>query len=348
MTGNPGLPRGACSLAWRVFSNARLLFLRTSLALVLCGLLTQGGLSTRSGSGRGASLRELGYSELPLSKLRGDARYSGVFGVNGRPVRLLIDSGANSTDINEPHATKVGLKPDSSVAVVSRGALGRPVKSRLGRGTFQIGPVWAEQFPFTISPASERRTATSRYAGQIGLDAMMASGSLIDIPRGTIWVPPQERLSMEGRGARRLGPRQDLGLKAVGLRPAGRFPHLIVESRVMGQRMTWIVDTGAEVSVLAQRSFDRLGLPSQATNAKMIDAAGDRIRVRAAQLPSVDFPGMQIRPFELIVAPLKNVQQVFKDGKGRPVDGIIGMDFLEQSQSLLDPGSQLLYLGLPQ
>ena len=32
---------------------------------------------------------------------------------------------------------------------------------------------------------------------------------------------------------------------------------------------------------------------------------------------------------------------------GRPVDGIIGMDFLEESSALLDTASQLLYLGDP-
>jgi len=298
--------------------------------------------------GREGTLRSIGYVPLKLQKISGDSRFSGKFGVNGTPMRFLIDSGANSTDVSESYANQVGLKRDHSVSVISRGALGRAVKSGLGRGTLQMGPVFAHEFPFTIGPDPKLRTATSRYAGQIGLDAMTAAGSLIDIPRGALWVPSQKALLKSRGRPERLGAVKGLGYNALQLYPAGKLPHLILDSNVDGKRITWVVDTGAEVSVMAESSFQKLNLTSEVTNSRMIDAAGDRVAVRAGTLYNVEFPGQHLERFELIVAPLKDVRRVFRDAEGRPVDGILGMDFLTFSKALLDPASRILYMGAPQ
>ncbi len=320
--------------------------LRSVAALMACALLTQCA-SVFPQKGRAGKLKSIGYTPLKLQKIPGDERYSGTFDVNGAPMRFLIDSGANSTDLTERYATEARLKRDPSVSVISRGALGREVKSGLGRGSLRIGPVVAENFAFTIGPDTGKRTATSRYAGQIGLDAMSAAGSLIDIQRGALWVPEKVKLAaFHGRPVS-LGIQRGLGLKALKLYPAGRFPHLILEGRVDGDQVTWVVDTGAEVSVMAEESFLKFNLPSEVTNSSMIDAAGDKIPVRAAVLYNVEFPGVNIGQFSLIVAPLADVRRVFKDSNGRPVDGILGMDFLTQSQALLDPGSKVLYVGAP-
>ena len=262
-------------------------------------------------------------------------------------MRLLIDSGANSTDISQDYAVQAALRPNTNFSVVSRGALGRPVRSKLGNGSLQIGSVVAEDFLFTIGPPITRRTATSRYAGQMGLDAMVASSTLVDIPRGRLWVPGDRRLAASGGRPRALGTQRGLGRDIVRLYPAGKFPHLLVDSLVGGRKMTWVVDTGAEVSVVAQAAFKNTGLPSIATASRMIDAAGDRVTVRAATLYNVQMGRTRTRRFDLIVAPLQSVREVFKDSTGRPVDGILGMDFLTQAQALLDPSSKLLYLGIP-
>ncbi|MBT6398965.1 MAG: hypothetical protein HOK04_04150, partial [Verrucomicrobia bacterium] len=89
---------------------------------------------------------------MPLQKLSEDRRYSGVFKVNGKPMRFLIDSGANSTDLDKQLATSAGVIEDRSVRVITRGALGREVSSGRGYGTLEIGGMKAVRFPFTIAP----------------------------------------------------------------------------------------------------------------------------------------------------------------------------------------------------
>ena len=321
---------------------------RLLVSVFLCLFLTQcSGIPGFSKPSRSATLHRLGYDSVTLQKIGGDKRFSAIFDVNGNPTRFLIDSGANSTDLDESLAEKVGLEPDHSVRVVTRGALGREVSSGRGYGTLEVGSMMARRFPFTISPNTNRKTSTSRYAGQVGLDALSATGALIDIPAARMWVPGKRSDRAMGRNDGELGPRNGLGTFALQMGTAGRLPHLILRGSIHGKLVTWVVDTGAEVSVMAAGSFDRLGLPSRPTNTRMIDASGDRVALRSGRLYNVHFGNVHVTEFDVSIAPLGTVRNFFRDSHGRPVDGILGMDFLTQGNALLDSSSGILYMGNP-
>lgn len=327
---------------------SRRIFHAVTLALA-CLLLTQcsfgpGGFSS---AGREKRLTRLGYEEVELQKIRGDVRLSAVFGVNNLPMRFLIDSGANSTDVNAELAREAGLVEDRNVRVVTRGALGRKISSGRGYGMLQIGPMFARDFPFTIAPSTGRKTSTSSYAGQVGLDALTTVGALIDIPGERLWVPGAGRPGRTGTAPSHVGVLEGLGAKVLTLESAGRLPHLLLRGRLQGRPVTWVVDTGAEISVMAAESFDRFNLPSRSSNSRMIDASGDRIALRYARLQNLLFGTVNVTEFDIAVAPLGEVREFFRDAWGRPVDGILGMDFLTTGQALLDPRSGLIYFGNP-
>jgi predicted aspartyl protease len=305
-----------------------------------------------SGLGKPSGLREkkltaLGYTSLPLAKISRDSRYSGKFLVNGQAVELLIDSGANSTDLDTSLEPKLKLRIDQNAKVISRGALGRPITSRVGLGVLSAGPVSALPFPFMLANESLGTTATSRYDGQVGLDALEALGALVDLHSGRMWVPSRGAQNAGPRGIRPLGERRGLGFNTLHLRPAKSLPHLVLESQWNGRLVTWIVDTGAEVSVLSAESARLLGLQTQASSARIIDASGDNAAARAAMFENIVFDRLMVTEFQVAVIPLPVVRKNFSDQNGRVVDGIIGMDFLENTGALLDAGSRLLYVGDP-
>ena len=325
-------------------SLQRLLFSALA-SIVLTQCATRTDLQTNPA--REKPLASLGYEPLRLKKMTADARYSGFFQVNGKEVHLLIDSGANSTDLNYDLARICGITPEKSVKVVSRGALGRSVTSWVGLGALGAGNVTATPFPFMLAPPSKRNTATSRYDGQLGIDALSGLASLVDLRIGNLWIPgPRAGNAFEG-GITALGKQEGLGLHVLPLEPAGRLPHLLVKCRYENHRLTWIVDTGAEVTVMASESAKRLGIPSVASRSKIVDASGDRASVRSAVLHDLLFGRLLVHEFQVAVTPLGPIRQTFRDRSGRPVDGIIGMDFLEKSSALLDTASQILYLGSP-
>lgn len=323
------------------------ILLKSLASFLACLFLTQCSGLPRSSGSRAGELDRLGYEAVPLQKMTGDSRFSGVFKVNGEPMRFLIDSGANSTDVDQKLAASVGLRPNSAVKVITRGALGREVASGRGTGSLQIGSMIAHRFPFTIAPSHGRKTSTSSYAGQVGLDALSATGALIDIPSARMWIPGPRSRRGQTPIPIALGPREGLGDKILQLGTASRLPHLILRGQLDGRPVTWVVDTGAEVSVMAAESFDRFNIPSRATNSRMIDASGDRVALRHARLQNLQFSDVNVSVFDISIAPLGPVRQYFRDTNGRPVDGILGMDFLTTGRALLDSGSGLIYLGHP-
>ena len=81
-------------------------------SFLACLCLTQCSSVPGFSSSRTVTLSKLGYQKVPLQKLSEDRRYSGVFKVNGKPMRFLIDSGANSTDLDKQLATSAGVIED--------------------------------------------------------------------------------------------------------------------------------------------------------------------------------------------------------------------------------------------
>lgn len=321
------------------------------LILPLCALFLAScaapSLGSRDSETRVANLRRLGYTPMQLEKASRDKRYSGRFLVNGSPVNFLIDSGANSTDLDLDLALRIGITPSDRIKVVSRGALGRPVTSRVGMGVLTAGHVSASPFAFMLAPTSDRHTATSRYDGQMGLDALGGLGALVDVEAGLLWLPGPGAPNTTGRGIRPLGPRSGLGHDALHLSQAGQLPHLILESSWNGHRFTWVVDTGTEVTVLAQDTASRYGIPTKQTRTNIIDASGDHAPISVAVLRNVRFNSLLVSEFQVAVTNLSTVREHFRDRNGRPIDGIIGMDFLTNSSALLDSASRILYVGQP-
>jgi len=162
-----------------------------------------------------------------------------------------------------------------------------------------------------------------------------------------MWVPGPNSERGKNPFSGELGFQRGLGQKTLNLGTAGRLPHLVLKGSLKGQVVTWVVDTGAEISVMAAESFRKFNIPSNETNSRMIDASGDRIALRHARLENLRFGDVNIAVFDISVAPLGQVQQYFRDASGRPVDGILGMDFLTTGSALLDSGSGILYMGMP-
>lgn len=320
------------------------------LLLPLCALLFANCATPSGGpapASRLATLRSLGYTPLKLDRASRDQRYSGRFHVNATPVRFLIDSGANSTDLDLDIALRAGIKPSKELKVISRGALGRPVTSQVGMGMLTAGQVSAAPFAFMLAPATSHHTATSRYDGQMGLDALGGLGSLIDIPSGQLWLPGPTSPNNTPQGILPLGVQRGLGYDALPLTRAGRLPHLILESSWNGNRLTWVVDSGAEVTVLSHAAASRLRIPSTQTRTNIIDASGDHAPISVARIENLRFRSLLVSEFQVAVTDLSTVRKHFRDSNGRSVDGILGMDFLTESNALLDSASRLLYIGQP-
>jgi len=108
----------------------------------------------------------------------------------------------------------------------------------------------------------------------------------------------------------------------------------IVEAKLNGRvNARFLLDSGATWCALSERTAARLRL-SQAGHRVPIDTAGGTIRAPVVRLGSVDVGGRKVR----------DVQAIVLSALDEDLDGILGLNFLNQFRYAIDPRSSVLRL----
>lgn len=81
---------------------------------------------------------------------QGDGHYWLMVGINGKPVRFMVDSGATMTAINATTAKEVGVEADGYPIILST-ANGRLAAKRANVRSLTVGPHRIENHPVVVS-----------------------------------------------------------------------------------------------------------------------------------------------------------------------------------------------------
>jgi aspartyl protease family protein len=93
------------------------------------------------------------------------------------------------------------------------------------------------------------------------------------------------------------------GSRAVNISRDSRG-HFATEGRIDGQRIDFMVDTGASVIALNERSAARLGLhPTPSQYSAIVTTANGTVKAAPARLPMVEVGGLIVRDVDAIVLP---------------------------------------------
>jgi len=107
----------------------------------------------------------------------------------------------------------------------------------------------------------------------------------------------------------------------------------LVEATVNGRaRGTFLLDTGATFCVLAPHLADQLGLRGDET-----------IQMQTAN-GIVDAPVVQLRSLAVGQSNARDLRAVVHKAVGPPLDGVIGLNFLNQFSYSIDPRRRVLEL----
>ena len=141
-------------------------------------------------------------------------------------------------------------------------------------------------------------------------------------------------------------PVQDLlrpqGYAAVELRRSVG-PHLEVSAKINGISGRFLVDTGAQITVVDVRSLRKFRLTSVKTGVRVIGAVGGPgERIEAALASNLRVGPCEASPFLLGVSDLSALNQGRPRGGG-PFDGIIGADVLQSFGIVIDCAGLELY-----
>jgi predicted aspartyl protease len=133
-----------------------------------------------------------------------------------------------------------------------------------------------------------------------------------------------------------------LGFAAVPLRELATGHHL-VDVLVNGRPATFILDTGANASVVHAASGRRLGLPEEGQAAGAFGLGGG-MKAQLVNLERLEIGGMPIRRKQIMTSDLSQLVQVLGTVSRSEIVGIIGQDVMKEHRAVIDVARPILYL----
>jgi len=133
-------------------------------------------------------------------------------------------------------------------------------------------------------------------AFMIGLGTIMAQIADKMTPALANTVPPKAAAAV-------VEPPASSGLRSLSIAPDARG-HFETEGRINGQRIGFMIDTGASVIALNESSAARFGLrPSRGDYKATVSTANGTIKAAATRLAMVDIGGIVLHDVDAMVLP---------------------------------------------
>ena len=137
-----------------------------------------------------------------------------------------------------------------------------------------------------------------------------------------------------------------LGFTAVPLRTASTTGHHLVEARLNGRRGLFVLDTGANMSVVDDNHVATFGLGGPARPGGGVAIVGT-VPARQVAIDNLVLGGVPIRQRRMVVADIGNLMAAMRPLAGGAVHGLIGQDVLNEHRAIIDMDGPLLYLMEP-
>jgi predicted aspartyl protease len=134
-----------------------------------------------------------------------------------------------------------------------------------------------------------------------------------------------------------------LGFTAVPLRELLTGHHL-VEARLNGKPASFVVDTGANRTVLHAPFAGEFGLTGKPIGMGGAIGVGGAVKASQAPVESLAVGGVAIRRTRIMMTDLGQVTNLLSPISGSKVYGIIGQDVLKEHRAVIDVAKPILYL----
>jgi hypothetical protein len=276
--------------------------------------------------------------------------------LNGHPIRLVLDTGfcSHNITLSDPCAKWLRFAPKPikergiGVSGKSTETISRGTADSFGLGNIQVSGTTLDFTALSVlhghqiqglwysdGSLSSRRAANLEADGFLGLGVLQRCSAIIDLPNRRLYLKPPGT----GRTVN-LGPvLKSLGYSDASFEVTGGG--LIIDAAINGSPTRLIIDTGAYLSAIDNRLAAHAGLKTYRTAPmRETDVTGAEIEVEWADPASFKVGDTEtIRP-KLEVTPIS----LFGASHGQ-IAGLLGMDFLGQTWSIIDFGQHKLYFA---
>ena len=135
-----------------------------------------------------------------------------------------------------------------------------------------------------------------------------------------------------------------LGFTAVPLRSARTTGHHLVSASINGQEGVFVLDTGANVSVIDSDHAGHFGLGRGNASVGGAVVLGGPNAARQVGIESLSLGGVPIRQRRMVLTDLGPLGDALAPLAGGAVHGLIGQDVLKEHRAVIDVERPLLYL----
>jgi hypothetical protein len=120
--------------------------------------------------------------------------------------------------------------------------------------------------------------------------------------------------------------------------------HQLVQARLNGHDGRFVLDTGANVSVVHAPLAKSFGLSDQTTGVGGAVGFGGALRARQVPIDSLSLGPVKIRQRHIMTADLSQVVDVLSPVAKVRIAGVIGADVLREHRAVIDVARPILYV----
>lgn len=265
--------------------------------------------------------------------------------INGKPARLLVDTGAPLSAVAIDRASYFRMDPISAKSrIPSRlningafNAMSMAHSLRLGALNLVDEAMVLIDFSYLRQSFDGDDEPERESDGILGTDILSPLDAVLDYDRMLLFVKvdPHMQGPIPGfnlRGYRRIPMHESEGY------------NLYVDGTVNGTKARLMVDTGAFTTLLHSQFVSQMKIPMERTRYRSIGVNLSESRVRIANIARFSIGSLDMRSHRVGVI---NLERLIHSGlleSSPPVAGLLGSEMLQRYHAIIDFGTNSLYL----
>src|SRR5436190_1151969 len=323
-----------------VFTGIALFFSRKNLSALLAGLV--GGLPLLALARAPARPETPQYEALPLER-SSQNRLLVRAEINGKPARLLVDTGSPLSAVAVDRAAHFKMSPVSGKSgILSRLNVNGAFNSISIARSLQLGALkLTDEAMVLIDLARLRKPSDnedeSESDGILGTDILSPLMAVLDYDRMLLVFKLDPRISgpipgFNFRGYRRVRMHESEGY------------NLYVDGKVNGKKARLMVDTGAFATILHSQFVLGMKIPLRQTKFMSSGINLSPSRVHVATITRLSVGSMDMQSHRVGVINLERLIYGSSPQASPPVAGLLGSEMLQRYHAIIDFGTKSLYL----
>lgn len=305
------------------------------LPFLLAALLAACAPQPEPGSAEACRIEQVATAPLLPPDPPSTSRWAVEVLLDGKPARMMLDSGANGLSISTEAALRLGLRQRGDMRASTTGLGGTVYRRVFEADTVAIG-AQTRPHPTLLVETTDAQSAGRGFDGILGMEVFDRNDVEIDFPARTLSLY-RARFCPQGRPPWQGGflsfPRAGAGQHRTGNHP-------MIEVRLDGRPAHALVDTGATITVVDQSFAVAAGAPAEPPDGAPRGTTGT---MSEATLP------MWLHRFgALEIGPVRIVQpELWITDLGMAADMILGLSHIGRMRIWISNGSDMVYLAAP-